>query len=199
MQLFPDCGCGCKGKEQQKKFIRAMVLGVLFFILANPETFTMMRKVFGSGIASVTGYPTIRGLLLHALVFFLVSWGLMNIGSREKMDGDAPAWATQKSNTSPSAMPLTNWTATDSTGGPPPAGIPEGPVAPSTTLPEMGSGDDSIGMPNTPPQPTNAASWTSMSKGLGGMDLSAPSSMSSSGTNWQTCACPNGKQVMVMN
>ena len=194
MQLFPDCGCGCQGKEQQKKFIRALVLGVLFFIVANPETFTIMRKVFGSTVASVTGYPTIRGLLLHALVFFLVSWGLMNIGSRERMEGDAPTWTTQKSNTSPSAT-----TTAVTTEGPPPAGIPEGPADRPTTLPAMGDGDDSIGMPNTPSQPTSTSSWNSMSKGLGGMDLGAPSSMSSSGTNWQTCACPNGKNVMVMN
>ena len=79
MQIFPDCGCGCKGKEQEKKFVRALVLGVLFFVIANPELFTVTRKLFGYRIASATGYPTLIGLVLHAFVFFQVSWGLRNL------------------------------------------------------------------------------------------------------------------------
>ena len=191
MQIFPDCGCGCKGKEQQKKFTRALMLGFLFFIIANPETFTIMRRALGGSFASVTGYPTIKGLILHSFVFFLISWLLMNIPGREKMEGDAPAWVKQTSNTSPDNVPLTNWSPTDSTGGAPPASIAGGPVPNPTTLPELG-------MPNTPAQETDVKSWSGMNKTLGGLNINSEN-MLSSGTNWQMCACPSGKNVMVMN
>jgi hypothetical protein len=42
---------------------------ILFFIVANPETFKLVRKVFGSWVASADGLPTQAGVLLHALVF----------------------------------------------------------------------------------------------------------------------------------
>lgn len=186
MQIFPDCGCGCKGKEQEKKFMRALVLGVLFFIIANPETFTVMRKVFGYRISSATGYPTILGLALHAFIFLLVAWFLMNIKPSEKMT--APSWVTQTSNVSPDETAPTNWTPTDGTGGPPPASVPGSPAVPSTTLPE-------VGMPNTPPQPTSQ-SWDSMGKNLGGLDINEPTT---AGSSWETCNFPSGKKVMVMN
>ena len=203
MQIFPDCGCGCKGKVQEKKFIRALVLGVLFFIVANPDTFALMRKVFGYRVASVTGYPSLLGLLLHALVFFLISWGLMNIPGREKMEGDAPAWATETSNVSPDGTPGTNWSPTDSTGGKPPASIAGNtPAEPSKTLPAMTPMDQpyaEIGMPNTPAQPMDQDSWSRMGANLGGIDINASGALATSGGEWQACRFPNGKQVMLMN
>ena len=189
MQIFPDCGCGCKGKEQEKKFVRALVLGILFFVIANPELFTVTRKLFGYRIASATGYPTLIGLVLHAFVFFLVSWGLMNLKKSEKMTGSD--WATQKSNTSPDSISdLTNWSPSDYTGGKPPASSPGGPVPSPTTLPEP-EGIEQPYMPVTPAQPVDQKSWAEM-PGVLGMDVSGASS-------WQTCTLGNGKQVRVQN
>jgi len=45
---------------------------ITFFIVANPETFKLVRSVAGGWVASVDGCPTTAGLLLHALVFVIV-------------------------------------------------------------------------------------------------------------------------------
>ena len=79
MGLFKDCGCGCNGKKQEEKFITSIISGLTFFIVANPETFRLVRRVLGSWIATPTGCPSTLGLLVHTLVFILVVWGMMNI------------------------------------------------------------------------------------------------------------------------
>jgi hypothetical protein len=43
----------------------------------------LTRGLLGQAIASPNGCPTMLGLLLHTLVFLLVTWGMMNI-KREK-------------------------------------------------------------------------------------------------------------------
>lgn len=79
MGLFKDCGCGCNGQKQQEKFITSLISGLTFFIIANPETFRLVRRVLGPGIATPTGCPSTVGLLVHSLVFILVVWGMMNV------------------------------------------------------------------------------------------------------------------------
>ena len=79
MGLFKDCGCGCNGQKQQEKFITSLISGLTFFIIANPETFRLVRRVLGPGIATPTGCPSTVGLLVHTLVFILVVWGMMNV------------------------------------------------------------------------------------------------------------------------
>ena len=79
MGLFKDCGCGCNGQKQQEKFIISIISGLTFFIIANPETFRLIRRILGSWIATPTGCPSTLGLLVHTLVFTLVVWGMMNI------------------------------------------------------------------------------------------------------------------------
>lgn len=79
MGLFKDCGCGCNGQKQQEKFIISVISGLTFFIIANPETFRLIRRILGSWIATPTGCPSTLGLLVHTLVFTLVVWGMMNI------------------------------------------------------------------------------------------------------------------------
>jgi hypothetical protein len=83
MGLFKDCGCGCNGKKQEQKFLISVMSALVFFIVANPETFRLVRKIFGSWVSSPTGCPTIRGLAFHTLVFMLVTWGMMNIKREE--------------------------------------------------------------------------------------------------------------------
>jgi len=79
MGLFKDCGCGCNGQKQQEKLIISIISGLTFFIVANPETFRIVRAILGSWIATPTGCPSTLGLLVHTLVFILVVWGMMNI------------------------------------------------------------------------------------------------------------------------
>lgn len=79
MGFFKDCGCGCNGQKQQEKFIISVISGLTFFIVANPETFRLIRRILGSWIATPTGCPSTLGLLVHTLVFTLVVWGMMNI------------------------------------------------------------------------------------------------------------------------
>ena len=45
MGLFKDCGCGCNGKKQEQKFLISIMSALVFFVVANPETFRIMRKV----------------------------------------------------------------------------------------------------------------------------------------------------------
>ena len=84
MGLFKDCGCGCNGQKQQEKFITSLISGLTFFIVANPETFRLVRRVLGPRIATPNGCPSTMGLLVHSLVFILVVWGMMNV------KGDTP-------------------------------------------------------------------------------------------------------------
>jgi len=53
----------------QKKLVPFAV----FFLVANPATFKLVRKILGSWVASADGLPTTAGLLLHALVFVIVA------------------------------------------------------------------------------------------------------------------------------
>lgn len=46
---------------------------VVFFLVAHPETFKLTRSVFGDWVGSTYGVPSNLGLLLHALVFVLLS------------------------------------------------------------------------------------------------------------------------------
>tara|TARA_B100001094_G_C17795838_1_gene606640 strand:+ start:71 stop:376 length:306 start_codon:yes stop_codon:yes gene_type:complete len=78
-QVFPDCGCGCEGKEQEKKMLISALAGLLFYVIANPETFKLTRSIFGAWVSDGMGYPSINGLALHTFVFFLVTWLLMNV------------------------------------------------------------------------------------------------------------------------
>ena len=79
MGLFKDCGCGCNGKKQEQKLIISAQAALVFFIIASPDTFRLMRKLLGKWVSGPNGCPTTGGLLLHSLVFLLVTWGMMNI------------------------------------------------------------------------------------------------------------------------
>jgi len=87
MGLFKDCGCGCGGRKQEEKLIISVISGLTFFIVANPETFRLVRTILGSWISTPTGCPSTLGLLVHTLVFILVVWGMMNI---KKEGGGCP-------------------------------------------------------------------------------------------------------------
>lgn len=79
MGLFADCGCGCDGKVQEKKMFTSLMAGALFYIVANPQTFLLMKNLTGLNLANSSGCPTGLGLMVHAIVFFLITWALMNM------------------------------------------------------------------------------------------------------------------------
>tara|TARA_R110000803_G_scaffold62423_2_gene122784 strand:- start:1377 stop:1820 length:444 start_codon:yes stop_codon:yes gene_type:complete len=78
--------CKCE-KSQYDKLTISIISALVFFIVANPETFKLVRRVIGSWVATPTGCPSMTGLVLHAAVFMLVVWGMMNI-KKEKMEGE---------------------------------------------------------------------------------------------------------------
>ena len=79
MGVFKDCGCGCNGRKQQDKFLTSVISGLTFFIVANPETFRLVRRILGPSIATPNGCPSNFGLVVHAIVFTLIVWGMMNV------------------------------------------------------------------------------------------------------------------------
>lgn len=79
MGLFKDCGCGCGGSKARDKFVISVISALLFFIVANPSTFIIVRRILGGWVSSPNGCPSIAGLALHTVVFLLVVWGMMQI------------------------------------------------------------------------------------------------------------------------
>jgi hypothetical protein len=62
------------GLKAKYSFYSALV----FFLVANPETYKVTQTVFGSLFTvSNGGCPTPIGLMLHTVVFFIILLGLM--------------------------------------------------------------------------------------------------------------------------
>jgi hypothetical protein len=77
MGIFKDCGCGCNGKKGQEKFLISLMSALIFFVIANPQTFILMRRLLGQWVAGPNGCPKFGGLVLHTVVFMLIVWGIM--------------------------------------------------------------------------------------------------------------------------
>lgn len=52
---------------------------LVFFLVANPETFKLTQRLLGRflTIASEGGCPTAYGFFGHSLLFFFILWGMM--------------------------------------------------------------------------------------------------------------------------
>jgi hypothetical protein len=52
---------------------------LIFFLIANPETYKLLQKFVGQWvtIASEGGCPTPTGFFIHAGLFFLILWSFM--------------------------------------------------------------------------------------------------------------------------
>lgn len=53
---------------------------LVFFLVANPETYKIIQKLFGGvigDVASLAGCPTPLGLFIHTALFFVIILGLM--------------------------------------------------------------------------------------------------------------------------
>ena len=62
------------GLKAKYSFYSALV----FFLIANPETFKFTEMLFGSFVTLAQGgCPTPTGLFLHTAIFFFVLLGLM--------------------------------------------------------------------------------------------------------------------------
>ena len=91
MGLFKDCGCGCKGQKQKQKFMASLLGALIFYVVASPEAFRLVRSIVGKWVATPNGSPSPGGLLLHTLVFFLIVWGTMNIKAEYMEAEEEPA------------------------------------------------------------------------------------------------------------
>ena len=65
-------------------YMKMLVVILLFFIIANPALFKMTRAL-GGWVASPEGCPKTGGLLLHAVVFAVVTRFIMKALHRRKM------------------------------------------------------------------------------------------------------------------
>ena len=64
------------------KVMASLHAALLFLIVANPATYRLVQMIFGGLFKvanSATGCPSAAGLLLHAVVFGLLSYGLMKL------------------------------------------------------------------------------------------------------------------------
>ena len=73
--------------KQKTKIMISLMAALLFFVVANPDTFKMVRNVVGPWVASPSGCPTMQGLVLHSVVYLLLTWIIMNVNKIEKAEG----------------------------------------------------------------------------------------------------------------
>ena len=62
------------------KVMASIQAALLFLVVANPATYRLVQMIFGGLFKvanSTTGCPSAMGLILHAVVFGLLSYGLM--------------------------------------------------------------------------------------------------------------------------
>jgi hypothetical protein len=191
--LFNDCGCGCKGKKQEQKFLISIMSALVFFIIANPDTFRITRKLFGKWISSPTGCPTGKGLMFHTLVFLLVTWGMMNI-RREGFEMVEPG----PSPTPVQIIPEDAILVEEKTITPSPSVAPSPSIAPSSMMeivpPPM------VDMPLPLPD-MSETQFSPMDSGLslGAFDITSvpDSALPGEFNNAETvtCQCSNGKSI----
>lgn len=57
----------------------AIYTTLIFFLIANPETYKLVQKFIGHWvtIASEGGCPTPMGFFIHSGLFFFTLWGMM--------------------------------------------------------------------------------------------------------------------------
>ncbi|MDB4676312.1 hypothetical protein OAH93_01580 [Flavobacteriales bacterium] len=79
MGIFKDCGCGCGGAKAQQKFLISVMSALVFFVISNPDTYRLTRSIFGKWVSGPTGCPSMSGLVLHTVVFVLITYAMMNI------------------------------------------------------------------------------------------------------------------------
>ena len=69
------CSCG------KKKALYSFQSALIFFIVAHPETYKFVKSILGNWVASDSGLATTAGVLVHAIVYGLIVYGLMKLKS----------------------------------------------------------------------------------------------------------------------
>ena len=134
------------GVKQQDKFTISLMSALLFFVVANPETFKIMRHLVGGWVSSPTGCPSTKGLILHAVVYLLITWFLMNINKVERADGsDTSTGDSTDTSTGDSTDTSTGTTSSSSVGassGDDSAPVPIDPMPVATQSVQPYTGDE---------------------------------------------------------
>jgi hypothetical protein len=178
MGLFKDCGCGCNGKKQEQKFTISVISALTFFLVANPQTYILTRRLLGAGLSSVNGNPTLLGLIIHSIVFLLIVWAMMNI-RQEKYEAPAPAKAEEAKGPSPAIVISTaskeEEEEEEEEAGPSPGPTPEKKEAEGLMFMDLEDGFASFDLEGS-------------SMGAGPAPMTATQ---------MTCGCPDGTTVQV--
>jgi len=79
--------CGCVLCPRNYKLRASIISAILFAIVASPQLFAVMQSLLGGlfRVASPSGAPTLAGLILHAVVYGLLVYAIMQLkrGGRE--------------------------------------------------------------------------------------------------------------------
>ena len=75
----------------------SIMSALIFFLISSPELYKITSGLLGKWIAGPTGCPTAMGLVLHTIVFFLITWGLMNVKKLQYDEKKAPSCKINKS------------------------------------------------------------------------------------------------------
>lgn len=81
--------------EQKQRWIASFVAALLFLIISSPTVYKLVSSIFSNlvpslPIANGEGCPTMLGLVVHTIVFFLLVRAVMEIPMMKKTD-DTPA------------------------------------------------------------------------------------------------------------
>lgn len=183
MTFFKDCGCGCKGQKQEKKFLISLMSAIIFIIIASPQTYMITRRIFGGWVASPNGCSSTMGLLLHAVVFLLITWGLMNVRAEymESEMADMPV------------MPAMDPTKKDM-----PAEMPDVPAKDVVTVPVVEPTKPMEPIITGPPPADMVPMGTAISSTsiqLSGLNMESDTTEAGS---YSTCTLTSGKKIIVM-
>jgi len=66
-----ECIMAKRHLEIRKKQLM-YVAGILFFLVSNPYTYSILQKLLGENLANATGCATQMGVLLHTVVFMII-------------------------------------------------------------------------------------------------------------------------------
>lgn len=65
-------------RQMDRKIFATIQAVLVFYIISHPVVYRMTNRILG-GLATASGCPTSLGLIVHALVFGAVVYGLMNV------------------------------------------------------------------------------------------------------------------------
>ena len=180
--------------SQRQKMMISIMSGLLFFIVANPETFKLVRRILGGWVSSPTGCPTVSGLVVHAIVYFLLTWALMNMKqNRESATGDSNKTQSSDSDNSASGSSDSDNSA---------SGSSDSNNSASGSSDSNNSASGSNGKANTSdngdPTPYNADDDDDELSGVDTtfkLDMGQPYNQLN---QYNKCACADGTEVLVL-